>query len=415
MRHLLVAILIALAAQAQVTAQINWTVNPANGHAYALTAPMGWAAAEAHASTQGAHLVTIRSAAEQTWIYQTFGTVGFWIGFSDAATEGTWTWTSGESPTYTNWCPGEPNNASNEDFSNLSGCGGWNDVEDTVLLPGIMERPASPPLWVQNPGNGRYYTLSAPLPWDQAEILAVALGGHLATVRTAAEHAWLAQAFGTHAPSDTRLWIGLNDEAVEGVWTWTSGEPFTYSNWGLFEPDNAGNQDSGALWLLPGGGWAWSDDQGSNAHPAIIEVETPSPTARYTSYGTGCLGPNGLAPSLTAVPGELPRPGTTSHLRVTNLPPVVTIPVFVVGFSDAWDPDGYPIPLDLSILGWNGCTQLVSDEILYWEITTSGQSDQAITVPANLPLGFTFYVQVLVLYAPTGVALSNAITGVVGF
>lgn len=93
----------------------------------------------------------------------------------------------------------------------------------------------------------------------------------------------------------------------------------------------------------------------------------------------------------------------------------VTIPVFVIGFSNTWDLDGYPLPLDLGIVGWPGCTQFVSDDILYWQITSSGQADQPIFVPANTPVGFSFFVQAFVLYAPTGVALSNAVTGVVGF
>lgn len=135
----------------------------------------------------------------------------------------------------------------------------------------------------------------------------------------------------------------------------------------------------------------------------------------YDQYGTGCPGPTGSTPTLEPVGGNTPRRGTTSFLRCANLPPTVTIPLFVVGFSDSWDPDGYPLPVDLGILGWPGCQQLVSDEILYWEITTSGQADQPITIPAGYPLGFTFYVQALVLYTPTGVALSNAVTGVVGY
>lgn len=144
-------------------------------------------------------------------------------------------------------------------------------------------------------------------------------------------------------------------------------------------------------------------------------VQRPRDLGDAAPYGAGCVGPNGLVPVLAAVPGEAPRPGTTSHLRVTNLPLTLTIPVFVVGFSDAWDPDGYPLPLDLGILGWTGCSQLVADEILYWEITTAGQADQPITIPAGYPLGFTFYVQALVLYTPDGVAMSNAVTGVVGY
>lgn len=47
--------------------------------------------------------------------------------------------------------------------------------------------------------------------------------------------------------------------------------------------------------------------------------------------------------------------------------------------------------------------------------TLAGQVMHAITVPltANL-IGFTFHAQGFVLYQPTGAAVSNALTGIVG-
>lgn len=277
---------------------------------------------------------------------------------------------------------------------------------------------AQGPLWVQNPTNGHYYALIAGLHWDQAELAAQAQGGHLATIRNAAEHDWLVQRFTAGMPEDTRVWIGLSDAAVEGTWVWTSGEPLAYTNWGLWEPDDVdGNQDHGALWSIPashGGGWGWCDSIDTHDYQAIIEV-AQLVAASYTTFGVGCPGPNSLTPSLAPLPGELPRPGTTSHLRVDGLPPVVTLPVLVIGSSSTWDPDGYPLPIDLAVLGWPGCSQLVSDETLLWAITTTGHADLPIVVPPGFPMGSTFHAQTLVLYAPTGVAVSNAVTGVVGY
>lgn len=52
MRRILVAVVVTLAGQAQVPAQITWNVSPANGHSYALTPPMGWAQSESYSVSQ---------------------------------------------------------------------------------------------------------------------------------------------------------------------------------------------------------------------------------------------------------------------------------------------------------------------------------------------------------------------------
>ena len=108
--HVSVVLGVGLLATGLVFGQgLNWVPNPANGHLYAVTQPMTWAAAEALGVQQGGHLVTIRNAQENAWLLSTFG-FALWIGFNDLATEGFFVWSSGEPVTYTNWNSGEPNN-----------------------------------------------------------------------------------------------------------------------------------------------------------------------------------------------------------------------------------------------------------------------------------------------------------------
>ncbi len=93
-------------------------VNPSNGHTYFLLDPDSWTGSEAAAVTYGGHLATINDDAENTWIINTFlatpnDTRVFWIGLNDAANEGTFVWSSGETLAQTgfsNWFSGEPNN-----------------------------------------------------------------------------------------------------------------------------------------------------------------------------------------------------------------------------------------------------------------------------------------------------------------
>lgn len=152
----------------------NWIRNPDNGHHYAMTAPATWQAAEAAALAVGGHLATIRNQSENTWIVNTFGVSSSkWIGFNDIATEGTWGWSSGESPTpaYVNWCSGEPNNAGDEDGGLLGEClpFGWSDRSIFDLRPGIIEVFGPPCALLPSamscyPGvNGSVFTLAN---WD---------------------------------------------------------------------------------------------------------------------------------------------------------------------------------------------------------------------------------------------------------
>jgi Lectin C-type domain len=123
-----------LAAAGLQTASAAPIFNPATSHWYDFVsggAAGDWAVAEANSVALGGHLVTINDAAEQAWLLSNFGAQDLlWIGFTDAASEGTFVWTSGEAVTYTNWSGGEPNDfASGEDHTvmNWGGGGGWND------------------------------------------------------------------------------------------------------------------------------------------------------------------------------------------------------------------------------------------------------------------------------------------------
>ncbi len=87
-----------------------------------------WTNAQAYAVSQGAHLATITSAAENTLVVGNGARA--WIGLTDQVTEGVWQWVTGEPLVYTAWAPGEPNNSGNEDYAitNWSAPGNWNDL-----------------------------------------------------------------------------------------------------------------------------------------------------------------------------------------------------------------------------------------------------------------------------------------------
>jgi len=130
----------------------SWLRNPANGHYYALTAPLaGWSSAAIVADSLGAdvELVTIRNQQENDWLHSSFQIAGLpregaWIGFNDVAVEGTWVWRSGEPVTFTAWAPGEPNNTGGrEDHGHFwnDPFARWNDAYElqTPDMPAILE------------------------------------------------------------------------------------------------------------------------------------------------------------------------------------------------------------------------------------------------------------------------------------
>jgi hypothetical protein len=122
-----------------------------------------WTAAKAEAETLSylgafGHLVTIENAAENAVVNTLRGVCisnpggclfsSVWIGYSDAAVEGTFVWVTGEPTVYTNWAPGEPNNSGgNEDFAHMGAAGLWNDIPNAhggAGLQGyVIEYPVS--------------------------------------------------------------------------------------------------------------------------------------------------------------------------------------------------------------------------------------------------------------------------------
>jgi hypothetical protein len=107
--------------------------NPANGNQYYLLSLASASNANAKAISLGGHLATIANPAENEWVRANIANFGgvpreVWLGFGDAAAEGTFQWVTGEPVTYTNWAPGEPNDSFGEDFVEMyPTIGTWND------------------------------------------------------------------------------------------------------------------------------------------------------------------------------------------------------------------------------------------------------------------------------------------------
>lgn len=110
-----------------------------------------------------------------------------------------------------------------------------------VLLVTVLAVPASAYDWAVSPINGHRYILVDCSSWSNAEGQAIALGGHLATIRSEAENDWVYQ-FALDSKADCyRLWLGLCQStdppgpAPGYAWSWISGEPVTFTKWASWD------------------------------------------------------------------------------------------------------------------------------------------------------------------------------------
>ncbi len=146
------------------------TVNTTNSKTYLLLEQSNWTQARARALELGGHLATIRSAAENTFVYNTYSMFGnqnrnLWIGYYDlnplvnstnrATRRAEFGWESGEASAYANWSPVEPNNPSSPEPTTWeyyvhiwqpgdANRGTWNNLQDGravfgVPLHGVVE------------------------------------------------------------------------------------------------------------------------------------------------------------------------------------------------------------------------------------------------------------------------------------
>ena len=128
-------------------------------------------------------------------------------------------------------------------------------------------------------GGSAYMLITAPVSWTDAEARAASMGGHLVTIDSADEDAFLRSRFGSFGD----YWIGLNDAASEGTFVWDDGSPSAYRNWYANQPDNSGNEDyvSGNY-----GGSGWNDYPASARLNFIVEMPAANLPAWQPSGGS---------------------------------------------------------------------------------------------------------------------------------
>jgi hypothetical protein len=138
-------------------------------------------------------------------------------------------------------------------------------IAPLVLLSSVLVAEAAPTRWDV---NGHFYeAIAVPqgISWANASTQAQLAGGHLATITSAVENAFVFSLI-----TDTAFWRLNTSHFYDGPWIggfqppgspepggnwqWVTGEPFVYQNWSSpMQPDNtAGIEDKLHFWGISG-------------------------------------------------------------------------------------------------------------------------------------------------------------------
>ena len=114
-----------------------------NGHTYYQSDDYTtWTAAKVNAEALGGQLVVIGDAGENAFLEVATAGAFIWIGLTDEAAEGAFTWVNGHPLTYSNWYPFEPDNgegSSDADYVLMTFSGQWEDYAAFHTYPYVLE------------------------------------------------------------------------------------------------------------------------------------------------------------------------------------------------------------------------------------------------------------------------------------
>ena len=127
--------------------------------------------------------------------------------------------------------------------------------------------------------NGHSYFISRnEKTWHQAKQDCELNGGHLVTISDAGEDNFVLSLI-----SSGSYWIGLTDEAQEGIFRWITNEPLAYMNWCPGEPSNSNNEDYGEINGCSFG--KWNDQNITSVRKYILEMDDLQPPEVGTISG----------------------------------------------------------------------------------------------------------------------------------
>nr|XP_014351904.1 PREDICTED: C-type mannose receptor 2-like [Latimeria chalumnae] len=172
-----------------------------------------------------------------------------WIGLRRNPNNNTLLWSSGDPVNFTNWSPGQPNNAydSQHCAAILYNSSRWHDTSCTENRSFVCfsETP--------NSAGRQYHFIQEEKTWFEALEICRENYTDLVSVHSQQEMEKIRNVSGT-----IQFWIGL----YHNVWQWSNGDPAPFQNWNTGEPNNVGNAENcvGMRIRNPGVG-KWNDSR----------------------------------------------------------------------------------------------------------------------------------------------------------
>ncbi|MCH2224021.1 MAG: HYR domain-containing protein, partial [Crocinitomicaceae bacterium] len=125
-------------------------------------------------------------------------------------------------------------------------------------------------------GSRYYCSNTSNYTWDQANSAAIAAGGNLVSINSAAENQYVRNSIFADY-----VWIGLSDQNIEGMFEWSNGDALSYTNWAGNEPNNlgpGGNCCGAADYVaLKGSSGYWYDRRACKKYEYVMEVPCGNP------------------------------------------------------------------------------------------------------------------------------------------
>lgn len=261
---------------------IKMTVNHRTYCAY--PDPMSWTDAEKRCVSRGGHLLSLPNRPVIEAVHRAYGNElgvfvrAAWVGLEVVnKAKKQWRWSTGEPVKLAQWNDGEPN-----DFDGHESCGEllavngrWNDTRCELQQGYLCQHLPNKDLDCHDGGysiaGDKYCYVAAALTYAEAKKACAKRGGVLASIldETASKEIEASMNQRFKVP---RFWIGLNDLAEQGIWTWADGKPLTATAWKAGEPNNFGREGCVENFTDT---WQWNDLDCNTELPSICESPRP--------------------------------------------------------------------------------------------------------------------------------------------